>query len=310
MSKLLTVFGATGNQGGSVIRAILADPFLSKEFTLRGITRDASKPAAKDLASKGVEIKTANLSSADLVASAIAGSHTVFLVTSPDFFNPSASPELAHGKIVADAAVAANVKHLIYSSLLNVTKETGGRLSHVVHFDQKAQVEEYIRSKSIFSTFVLPGYFMSNYSVSQMLRKGSDGAYSLAYPVSDKARFPLIDADADIGKYVAAVLRDPATHYGKQILAASDYYTPKRILSEFEEVTGHRANFIQVDAETYKSFLPPSMAQEMLENHLFIEDPGYYKGQSLEASEKLLAEVGLKSTSWKDFLKKNSNAFP
>ncbi|SCV48783.1 probable NmrA family transcriptional regulator [Fusarium fujikuroi] len=310
MSKLLTVFGATGNQGGSVIRAILADPILSKEFTLRGITRDASKPAAEDLASKGVEIKTANLSSADLVASAIAGSHTVFLVTSPDFFNPSASPELAHGKIVADAAVAANVKHLIYSSLLNVTKETGGRLSHVVHFDQKAQVEEYIRSKSVSSTFILPGYFMSNYSVSQMLRKGSDGAYSLAYPVSDKARFPLIDADADIGKYVAAVLRDPATHYGKQILAASDYYTPKRILSEFEEVTGHRANFIQVDEETYKSFLPPSMAQEMLENHLFIEDPGYYKGHSLEASKNLLAGVGLKSVSWRDFLKKNINAFP
>jgi hypothetical protein len=151
---------------------------------------------------------------------------------------------------------------------------------------------------------------MSNYSVSQMIRKGPDGIYSLAYPVSDEARFPLIDADADMGKYVAAVLRNPTTHYEKQILAASDYYTPKRILSEFEEVTGRRANFVQVDAETYKSFLPPSMAQEMLENHLFIEEPGYYKGQSLEASKRLLAEVGLRSTSWKDFIEKNKNAFP
>lgn len=61
MSKLLTVFGATGNQGGSVIRAVLADSVLFKEFTVRGITRDASKPAAKDLASKGVEIKTVHL---------------------------------------------------------------------------------------------------------------------------------------------------------------------------------------------------------------------------------------------------------
>lgn len=61
MSKLLTVFGATGNQGGSVIRAVLADPILSKQFTLRGITRDASKPAAKDLVAKGVEIKTVRL---------------------------------------------------------------------------------------------------------------------------------------------------------------------------------------------------------------------------------------------------------
>lgn len=56
MSKILTVFGATGNQGGSVINAVLADPALSKEFKIRGITRDKSKPAAKALADRGVEM--------------------------------------------------------------------------------------------------------------------------------------------------------------------------------------------------------------------------------------------------------------
>lgn len=56
MSKLLTVFGATGNQGGSVIQAILADPALSKEYKVRGITRDVSKESAKRLASQGVEM--------------------------------------------------------------------------------------------------------------------------------------------------------------------------------------------------------------------------------------------------------------
>lgn len=150
---------------------------------------------------------------------------------------------------------------------------------------------------------------MSNYTVSQMLRKGPDGAYSLAYPVSAVARFPLIDAEADIGKYVAAVLRNPAPHLGKQILAASEYYTPTRILTEFEAVTGHKATFVPIDAETYKSFLPPPMAQELLENHLFIEEPGYYKGQPLEASEELLAGVGLKSTSWREFVEKNKSVF-
>ncbi|KAH6682211.1 NmrA family transcriptional regulator [Plectosphaerella plurivora] len=307
MSKLLTVFGATGNQGGSVIDAVLANPVLSKEFTIRGITRDASKAAAKDLASKGVEIVTADLASAESVAAAVAGSHTIFLVTSPNFANPAASPERIHGKIVADAAVASNVKHLIYSSLLHVTKETGGRLSHVVHFDQKADVEEYIRSKPIRSTFVLPGYFMSNFS--QMMQKGPDGAFTLAYPVSADAQFPLFDAKGDTGKFVAAVLSDPETTYGQQVLAASGYYTPKRILSEFEEVTGQKANFYAIDADTYKSYLPPSMAQEMLENHLFVEDPGYFKGLSLDASEKLLADAGTPATSWKEFLEKNQADF-
>ena len=58
MSKLLTVFGATGNQGGSVIRAILADPVLSKDFKIRAVTRDASKPSAQALAKDGVEVIT------------------------------------------------------------------------------------------------------------------------------------------------------------------------------------------------------------------------------------------------------------
>lgn len=56
MSKILTVFGATGNQGGSVVEAVLADPTLSKEFKIRGVTRDVNKPGAKRLASKGVEL--------------------------------------------------------------------------------------------------------------------------------------------------------------------------------------------------------------------------------------------------------------
>lgn len=62
MSKTLTVFGATGNQGGSVIKAVLADPVLSKEFKIRGVTRDASKPAAQKLAAQGVEVVTVGIS--------------------------------------------------------------------------------------------------------------------------------------------------------------------------------------------------------------------------------------------------------
>ena len=61
MSKLITVFGATGNQGGSVIKHILADAQLSSEFKIRGITRDVNKPAAKALADKGVELTTVSL---------------------------------------------------------------------------------------------------------------------------------------------------------------------------------------------------------------------------------------------------------
>jgi hypothetical protein len=79
-------------------------------------------------------------------------------------------------------------------------------------------------------------------------------------------------------------------------------------LSDFEEVTGKKARFVQIDGQIYKGLLPPALADEMLENHQFIEDPGYYAGRNLEESLDLLSEVGLKPTSWKEFLEKNKIA--
>ncbi|OBT51940.1 hypothetical protein VE04_06437 [Pseudogymnoascus sp. 24MN13] len=308
MSKLLTVFGATGNQGGSVIRAVLNDPVRSKEFKIRGITRDVSKPAAQALESRGVEVMAADMNSRSSLAEALRGSHSVFLVTTPDFMSGD-SQELTHGKNVADVAHEAGIKHLIFSSLLHVTDITNGRLKHVLHFDMKADVERYIRSKGLPSTFILPGYFMSNFTALQMLKKGDGGVYTLVFPVTSEAKFPLIDTEADIGKYVVAAIKNRTDVLGKQILAAADYYTPTRIISEFEEVTGKKGRFMPVDSETYKSFLPESMAEEMLENHLFIEDPGYFAGQDLKGSLDLLDKVGLKPNTWRDFLTKNKSLF-
>lgn len=139
------------------------------------------------------------MSSKASLAEAVNGSDTVFLVTSPDFMSGGGTQEQLHGKNVADVAAEAGVKHLIHSSLLHVTETTNGRLKHVVHFDDKAEVERYIRSKGIPSTFVLPGYFMSNFTALQMIKKGEDGVFNLVYPVSDKAKFPLIDTSSDIG---------------------------------------------------------------------------------------------------------------
>lgn len=108
--------------------------------------------------------------------------------------------ELNQGKNVTDVAKEAGVQHLIFSSLLNVTETSGGRFTHVPHFDQKAQVEQYIRAKGVPATFVLPGSFMTNFTQLRQLRQGEDGIYALAYPVSNEAKFPLIDIDDDMGK--------------------------------------------------------------------------------------------------------------
>ncbi|EED13299.1 hscarg dehydrogenase, putative [Talaromyces stipitatus ATCC 10500] len=156
MFKLITVFGATGNQGGSVIQAILADPVLSKEYKVRGITRDASKEPAKKLASQGVEMVAADLSSPTQLHSAIEGSHTVFLVT--DFWATTDKDiEISQGKTVTDICKEIRVQHLIFSSLRGVTELTAGRLRNVAYFDSKAEIEEYMRNSGVPATFVLAG---------------------------------------------------------------------------------------------------------------------------------------------------------
>ncbi|KAL2843688.1 hypothetical protein BJY01DRAFT_264159 [Aspergillus pseudoustus] len=303
MSKILTVFGATGNQGGSVIKAILADPALSKEWKIRAVTRDPSKPAATSLAAQGVEIVSADISSISVVLPAVKDAHTVFLVT--NFWESmSRDTEVAQGKTVTDACKQAGVKHLIFSSLRNVNEISNGRLPNVTHFDGKAEIEDYIRASGVPGSFVLPGLFMSNFF--QFFNKQGD-TYILAWPVNiDKARVPLFDAAADTGKFVKAAIKNFPTSINQRILAATDYYAPKRIIAEFTEVTGYKAQAVEIPEDIFKSFLPAPVAQEMLENILLLEDPGYFAGESLEPSLALLDE---KPVQWKEFVARNQEKF-
>lgn len=134
---------------------------------------------------------------------ALQGSHAILLVTQPAWGATGSSTELIHGKIVADVAKQIGIQLLIFSSLLDVTKESGGRLKLVPHFDQKAHVEEYIREIGVPATFVSPGYFMNNFTLIPLLREGEDGVYSLAYPVGEEAMFPLVDIVRDMGMHAS-----------------------------------------------------------------------------------------------------------
>ncbi|OAA66922.1 NAD(P)-binding domain protein [Niveomyces insectorum RCEF 264] len=301
MSKLLTVFGATGVQGGSVIKAILADTALSKQFKIRGVTRDTSKPAAQQLAASGVEVVSGDLSNAASAAKAVAGAHTVFLVTNY-WESMSRDTEVAQGKVVADASKQQGVQHLIFSSLRDVAQISSGRLPHVYHFDGKADIEQYIRDSGVPATFVLPGFYMSNFFGFLRKQEGSD-TYTFAVPTApDQTQLPLLDTAEDLGKFVKASIKNRDKMLGHRVLAATDYYTATQVASEFAEVTGHKAQAVQIPEDTFKSFNPPAAAQEMLENMLLLQDPGYFAGESLAPSKALVDEP---PTTWKDFVAKN-----
>ncbi|KAG6033259.1 hypothetical protein E4U19_006731 [Claviceps sp. Clav32 group G5] len=308
MSKILTVFGATGIQGGSVIRAILADKALSREFTIRGITRDVNKPAAQALTAKGVQVVKADMSSPKEAHPAVQNAHTIFLVTN---FWESMSPatEIAQGKAVTDAAKAAGVKHIIFSSLLHVSDASNGRLSHVTHFDSKAQIEAYIRASGVPSTFVQPGLYMTG--LFGFIRQNPEGKHKdlvWAMPEGVKAQeaqLPLLDAERDTGLFVRAAVRHfPATE-GRRILAATEYYTPARIMAELEEVTGKKVSYMETPHDAFKTFLPKAAAEELFENMLLLQDPGYYAGADLQPSLQLLGDD--KPITWKAFARQNKD---
>lgn len=156
MTNLLVVFGATGQQGSSVIFKVLEDAELSKTYKVRGLTRDPTKPDAQALAKRGVEVVRCDTDDRSSVKAALQGAHTVFAMTVSLYKPGGMEEELAQGKAIADEAGAAGVQFLVYSSVPSPKKISGGKYP-VDSFDVKDQVRDYISGLPIKSAFFLPG---------------------------------------------------------------------------------------------------------------------------------------------------------
>ncbi|KAL8920749.1 MAG: hypothetical protein Q9208_006079 [Pyrenodesmia sp. 3 TL-2023] len=299
MSKLLTVFGATGNQGGSVIKSILANPQLSSEYKLRAITRDPSKPSGKALADKGVEVVKADLKDEDSVKKAVEGSTVVFGVTNYwELFSKDA--EVQQGKNIADACKEAGVSLLIWSSIPHATKMTDGKLPHLPHFDSKAEVGEYIREQDIPAVLFHAGCFMSNISVQK-----SDEGNSIVWNLNPDTKMPLFDAANDTGKFVAGILLNQSELLGKDIYGASGWYTPTDIVNTIQEVSGKKTTYQQVPDETFQSFLPEAIAEELKETFMLMQDYAYYGPGGDKILEESLKYTDGKPTTLKEYIQKS-----
>ena len=308
--KIFVIFGATGNQGGSVINSILSDPKTSSEFKIRGITRDPSKPNAQALTARGVECVAADINSKDQISSALQGAYAVFAVTNY-WEKMDAELEMKQGRNVADLAkvgtsphsdVATDiakkecgVQHLIWSSLYNVTKMTGGKFPKVEHFDSKANVEQYIRDLGIPATFFMPGFFMSNLPGNMFRQLPPSNDWTFALPMPASTPIPLFDAAQDSGKFVKGILTHRDKVLGKRILAATDYYTPSDAIAIFKDLfpkAGEKAKFVQVSKDDYKGALaqggmPEKAQEELYENMAFMNEFGYYGKASLAESHEV-----------------------
>ncbi|MCJ1478103.1 hypothetical protein MMC13_006778 [Lambiella insularis] len=301
MSKILTVFGATGTQGGSVVRAVSTHPQLAKEYKIRAVTRDVAKQAAQVLKKQGIEVVQADLGDKASVVKAISGSNAVFGVT--NFWEKaSAEVEIAQGKNLADASKEAGVQHLIWSSLPNVIEMSGGKLMDARAFDSKAAVEEYIRTLGLPATFYMSGLHMS--SIRASTRKTPD-RYTIAWPLTPTTAVPIIDAEVDTGNFVAAILSHPGAMLGKRISGANGWITAEQIAATIEEVSGVKTTFREISDEVFRGFFPPAMASIRGAALVNLREYSYFGPDAHADVAESLKILGQKPTSFTEYVEKN-----
>ncbi len=223
--KTVLVFGATGQQGGSV-----ADALLAAGWRVRALVRDPASERSRALLARGIEILRGGFEDADAMRAAMAGAHGVFSVqpSSPGG-TLSDEDEVRFGIAVADTAVACGVEHLVYSSGGAVGDEPTG----LGHFDSKARIEAHIRDLRIVATVIRPVAFME-----MLVMPGfglNEGRFTF-FARPDQAMQLL--AVEDIGKFVAAMFADPARFGGQTLEIASDTVTGRELEAAFTEAAG------------------------------------------------------------------------
>jgi uncharacterized protein YbjT (DUF2867 family) len=287
---LLVVFGATGNQGGSIAHFVLDDPELSKRYAVRAITRDTNNPKAQALAKKGAELVQADLADESSLPVALKGANFVFAVTITLYQGNTKSIETAQAKALCSEAIKQGAEYIIWSSMSHPFKISNGKLTQVVHFDVKAEIETYIRTLPIKSSFYAPGSFMQNLYTSMAPRPSwsGDGTYILPSLCNADTLLPLIDI-TDTGKFVGAILAEPDKYEGKFFAAAEGLYSYSQMAEILSKVTGKEVKFQKVDDEMFKSFLPEGFREQLYEMMVHCRDYGYY-GENMKADVQWASE--------------------
>ncbi|RAK82001.1 NmrA/HSCARG family protein [Aspergillus fijiensis CBS 313.89] len=293
--KVLVVFGATGTQGGSVLRAILSDPDTSRQFKVRAITRDPFKPAALALAQQGAEVVKASLNEKEEVYAALQGAYAVYLVTNMEGFDYAA--ETRQGKLVADVAKELDIKHLIWSSLPHISQITDSKLTGAVHWDGKAVVNDYIRSLAIPHTIINIGAyapFIIDFFLAPLSTEPPTFSLCLPEPANITTVLPVVDAAADVGKFVKGILLRPKETIGKQLDVAERYYTVREIVETLNKL-GRCVIFQTLPKETFKAALasrglPEFFQEDLCQVFQYIEEYGYFHNNTLEEAREIASE--------------------
>ena len=258
--KLIAVTGATGAQGGGLVRAILADP--SRQFAVRALTRDVHSAKARELAALGAEVVAANVDDPASLQAAFSGAYGAYCVT---FFWDHFSParEGAQAGAMASAAKAAGLQHVVWSTLEDTrnfipagdtSMPTLMEVYKVPHFDAKGESDRLFAEAGVPTTNLLTSFYWDNFIYFGMgPKKGPDGRYAITLPMGDKP-LPGIAAE-DIGRCAFGIFqRGPVEFAGKTVGIAGEHLTGAQMAAAFTQALGVEVGYNAVPPEVYRSF--------------------------------------------------------
>jgi uncharacterized protein YbjT (DUF2867 family) len=307
--KIIAVLGATGSQGGGLARAILADP--DGGFACRAITRDPSKDKATALADAGAEVVAANLDDVESLKAAFAGAHGLYAVT--NFWEHfSAEKEKEQAANIAEAARAAGVKHIIWSTLEDTRDlmDAGDTRMpflqdkyRVPHFDAKNEANALFEGLPV--TFLITSFYWDNmYLFGISPKKGEDGTYSWALPMGE-AKMAGIAAE-DIGKTAYGIFKAGDKYIGGTVGIAGGTLTVKEMGDTVASVLGlSSVTYNAVDADTYRGFGFPG-ADEL--GNMFQVYRDFEEACLGARSTDLTRELNPALLSFEEFVKKQRDA--
>ena len=256
--KIIAVLGSTGSQGGGLVRAILADS--SGGFAARAITRDTSKDKAKALAAKGAELVKADIDDVESLKKAFAGAHGVYGVT--NFWEHfSGEKEKTQAKNIADAAKAAGVKHVIWSTLEDtrkLMKPDDKRMPilqdkyRVPHFDAKAEANAFFSGLPV--TYLVTSFYWDNlYMFGLAPKKGEDGQLSWTFPMGTSKLAGI--AAEDIGKVAYGIFKAGSQYIGKTVGIYGEALTIEQMGKTLSKALGvGPIKYNAVEADVYRGF--------------------------------------------------------
>jgi uncharacterized protein YbjT (DUF2867 family) len=257
--KIIAVTGATGAQGGGLVRAILNDP--NGGFAVRALTRDVNSDKSRELAKLGAEVIQADIDKPEDLARAFQNAYGAFCVT---FYWAHFSPEkeFEEASAMAKATKEAGVQHVIWSTLEDTRKLvplSDNRMPtlmgkyKVPHFDAKGEADQVFRDLDLPVTILLTSFYWDNFVYFGVgPKRGPDGKLAITFPMGDK-KLPGIAAE-DIGKCAYGIFKKGRDLQRKTLGVAGEHLTGNEMAAALTKALGEEVRYNAVTPEVYRGF--------------------------------------------------------